>query len=123
MTDGAPADQSIHTTMSWFILSNQNGAEISRHRTLVRAVEAQELFNHTSTITRSASSEPVDQQDIEIAAEILRTQERRGWELRNYFHGMRLGTYATRAEAEAALAEQVELNPANRINCGVEVAR
>jgi len=109
--------------MSWFILSNQNGAEISRHRTLVRAVEAQEAFNHTSTITRSASSEPVDQQDIEIAAEILRTQERRGFELRNYFHGMRLGTYATRAEAEAALAEQVELNPANRINCGVEPVR
>jgi hypothetical protein len=62
--------------------------------------------------------------DIEIAAGILRTaQERRGWELRNYFHGMRLGTYATRAEAEAALAEQVELNPANRINCGVEPVR
>jgi hypothetical protein len=109
--------------MSWFILSNQNGAEISRHRTLLRAVEAQEAFNHTSTITRSASSEPVDQQDIEIAAEILRTQERRGFELRNYFHGMRLGTYATREAAEAALAEQIELNPANRINCGVEVAR
>ena len=109
---------------SWFILSNQNGSEISRHRTLLRAVEAQEAFNHTSTITRSASSEPVDQQDIEIAAEILQTaRERRGFELRNYFHGMRLGTYATRAEAEAALAEQVELNPANRINCGVEVAR
>ncbi len=108
---------------SWFILSNQNGAEISRHRTLVRAVEAQEAFNHTSTITRSASSEPVDQQDIEIAAEILRTRERRGFELRNYFHGMRLGTYATREAAEAALAEQIELNPANRINCGVEVAR
>jgi hypothetical protein len=108
---------------SWFILSNQNGAEISRHRTLVRAVEAQEAFNHTSTITRSASSEPVDQQDIEIAAEILRTQERRGFELRNYFHGMRLGTYATREAAEAALAEQVELNPANRINCGVEPVR
>jgi hypothetical protein len=109
---------------SWFILSNQDGAEISRHRTLLRAVEAQEAFNHTSTITRSASSEPVDQQDIEIAAEILQTaRERRGWELRNYFHGMRLGTYATRAEAEAALAEQVELNPANRINCGVEPVR
>jgi hypothetical protein len=110
---------------SWFILSNQNGAEISRHRTLVRAVEAQEAFNHTSTITRSASSEPVDQQDIEIAAEVLRT---RGagfelFELRNYWHGMRLGTYATREAAEAALAEQVELNPANRINCGVEVVR
>lgn len=109
---------------SWFILSNQDGAEISRHRTLLRAVEAQEAFNHTSTITRSASSEPVDQQDIEIAAEILQTaRERRGWELRNYFHGMRLGTYASRAEAEAALAEQVELNPANRINCGVEPVR
>jgi hypothetical protein len=110
---------------SWFILSNQNGAEISRHRTLVRAVEAQEAFNHTSTITRSASSEPVDQVDIEIAAGILRT---RGagfelFELRNYFHGMRLGTYATRSGAEAALAEQIAMNPANRINCGVEVVR
>lgn len=109
--------------MSWFILSNQNGAEISRHRTLVRAVEAQEALAESSTITRSASSEPVDQVDIEIAAGILRTQERRGWELRNYFHGMRLGTYATRAGAEAALAEQIALDPANRINCGVEIVR
>jgi hypothetical protein len=113
--------------MSWFILSNQNGSEISRHRTLLRAVEAQELFNHTSTITRSASSEPVDQVDIEIAAEVLRTaQERRGFELfelRNYWHGMRLGTYATRSGAEAALAEQIAMDPANRINCGVEVVR
>ena len=110
---------------SWFILSNQNGAEISRHRTLVRAVEAQEAFNHTSTITRSASSEPIDQVDVEIAAGILRT---RGagfelFELRNYWAGMRLGTYATRAGAEAALAEQIALDPANRINCGVEVVR
>ncbi len=109
---------------SWFILSNQNGAEISRHRTLVRAVEAQEALAESSTITRSASSEPVDQVDIEIAAGILRTaQERRGWELRNYFHGMRLGTYATRAEAEAALAEQIAMDQANRINCGVEAVR
>ncbi len=107
---------------SWFILSNQNGAEISRHRTLVRAVEAQEAFGHPSTIT--STGEPIDPQDIEIAAEILQTaRERRGFELRNYFHGMRLGTYTTRAEAEAALAEQVELNPANRINCGVEPVR
>lgn len=105
---------------SWFILSGAAGQEISRHRTLVRAVEAQEAFNHTSTITRSASREPVDQVDIEIAAEILRTAERRGWELRNYFHGLRLGTYATREGAEAALAEQIALHPANRINCGVE---
>ena len=106
--------------MSWFVLSNQHGAEISRHRTLVRAVEAQEALSESSTITRSASSEPVDQVDVEIAAEILRTTERRGWELRNYFHGMRLGTYATREAAEAALAEQIALHPANRINCGVE---
>ncbi len=107
---------------SWFILSDQNGAELSRHRTLLRAVEAQGALDQCSTIT--STGEPIDPQDIEIAAEVLRTtQERRGFELRNYFHGMRLGTYATRAEAEAALAEQVELNPANRINCGVEVAR
>jgi hypothetical protein len=106
--------------VTWFILSNQNGAEISRHRTLVRAVEAQEAFGHPSTIT---GTEPIDPQDIEIAAEILRTQERRGFELRNYVHRMRLGTYATREAAEAALAEQVELNPANRINCGVEPVR
>lgn len=105
---------------SWFILSNQHGAEISRHRTLVRAVEAQEALVESSTITRSASSEPVDQVDMEIAAEILRTAERRGWELRNYFHGLRLGTYATREAAEAALAEQIALHPANRINCGIE---
>ena len=110
---------------SWFILSNQNGAEISRHRTLVRAVEAQEALTESSTITRSASSEPVDQVDIEIAAGILRT---RGagfelFELRNYLHGMRLGTYASRAGAEAALAEQIAMDPANRINCGVEVVR
>jgi len=58
--------------MSWFILSNQHGAEISRHRTLVRAVEAQEALAESSTITRSASSEPIDQVDVEIAAEILR---------------------------------------------------
>jgi hypothetical protein len=109
---------------SWFILSNQNGAEISRHRTLVRAVEAQGALDQCSTIT--STGEPIDPQDIEIAAEILRTQERRGFELfelRNYWHGMRLGTYATRAGAEAALAEQVALDPANRINCGVEVVR
>ena len=107
---------------SWFILSNQDGAEISRHRTLVRAVEAQTALDQCSTIT--STGEPIDPQDIEIAAEILQTaRERRGFELRNYFHGMRLGTYATRAEAEAALAEQVELNPANRINCGVEPVR
>jgi hypothetical protein len=109
---------------SWFILSNQNGSEISRHRTLLRAVEAQEAFGHPSTIS---GTQPIDIQDIEIAAEIIRTaQERQGfklYELRNYFHGMRLGTYATRAGAEAALAEQIELNPANRINCGVEVVR
>lgn len=108
---------------SWFILSGQHGQEFSRHRTLLRAVEAQEALTESSVITRSDSSEPVDQVDVEIAAEVLRIQARRGWELRNYFHGMRLGTYATRAEAEAALAEQVELNPANRINCGVEIAR
>lgn len=109
--------------ISWFILSGAAGQEISRHRTLVRAVEAQEALAESSTITRSASSEPVDQVDMEIAAEILRTAERRGWELRNYFHGMRLGTYATREAAEAALAEQIALHPANRINCGVEVIR
>ena len=104
--------------MNWFILSNQNGAEISRHRTLLRAVEAQEAFGHPSTIT---GTQPIDLQDLVIAGEILRTAlERRGWELRNYFHGMRLGTYATRAEAESALAE---MHPANRINCGVEVVR
>ena len=108
---------------SWFILSGAAGQELSRHRTLLRAVEAQEALSESSVITRSASSEPIDQVDVEIAAEILRTADRRGWELRNYFHGMRLGTYATRAEAEAALAEQIELNPANRINCGVEVVR
>lgn len=108
---------------SWFILSGSAGREISRHRTLVRAVEAQEALAESSTITRSASSEPVDQVDVEIAAGILRTAERRGWELRNYFHGLRLGTYATREAAEAALAEQVALHPANRINCGVEVIR
>jgi len=107
--------------VNWFILSDQNGTELSRHRTLLRAVEAQEALDQCSTIT--TTGEPIDPQDIEIAAEIIRTQERRGFELRNYFHGMRLGTYATRAEAEAALAEQVELNPANRINCGVEPVR
>jgi hypothetical protein len=110
---------------AWFILSGAAGQEISRHRTLVRAVEAQEALAESSTITRSASSEPVDQVDIEIAAGILRT---RGagfelFELRNYWAGMRLGTYATRAGAEAALAEQIALDPANRINCGVEVVR
>jgi len=62
--------------MNWFILSNQHGAEISRHRTLVRAVEAQEALCESSTITRSASSEPVDQMDVEIAAEILRLTRR-----------------------------------------------
>jgi hypothetical protein len=107
--------------VTWFILSDQHGTELSRHRTLLRAVEAQGALDQCSTIT--STGEPIDPQDIEIAAEILRTQERRGFELRNYFHGMRLGTYATRAEAEAALAEQVELNPANRINCGVEPVR
>jgi len=61
---------------SWFILSGRNGQEISRHRTLVRAVEAQETLAESSTITRSASSEPVDQVDIEIAAEILRLTRR-----------------------------------------------
>ena len=105
--------------MNWFILSDQHGTELSRHRTLLRAVEAQGALDQCSAIT--STGEPIDPQDIEIAAEILQTAlERRGWELRNYFHGMRLGTYATRAEAEAALAEQVELNRANRINCGVE---
>lgn len=109
---------------NWFILSNQNGAEISRHRTLLRAVEAQEACGYPSTIS---GTQPIDIQDLIIAAEILETaRERRGfelYELRNYFHGMRLGTYATRAGAEAALAEQIELNPANRINCGVETVR
>jgi hypothetical protein len=109
---------------NWFILSNQNGSEISRHRTLLRAVEAQEAFGHPSTIS---GTQPIDIQDLVIASEIIRTaQERqvpRLYELRNYFHGMRLGTYATRAGAEAALAEQVELHPANQINCGVEVVR
>ena len=111
--------------MNWFILSNQNGAELSRHRTLLRAVEAQGALDQCSTIT--TTGEPIDPQDIEIAAEIIRTtQERQGfrlYELRNYFHGMRLGTYSNRAGAEAALAEQVALDPANRINCGVEVVR
>jgi hypothetical protein len=75
----------------------------------VRAVEAQEAFGHPSTIT---GTQPIDLQDLVIAGEILRTaQERRGWELRNYFHGMRLGTYASRAGAEAALAEHRRLNP------------
>jgi hypothetical protein len=111
--------------VNWFILSNQNGAELSRHRTLLRAVEAQGALDQCSTIT--TTGEPIDPQDIEIAAEIIRTaRERQGfklYELRNYFHGMRLGTYASREAAEAALAEQVELHPANRINCGVEVVR
>jgi hypothetical protein len=106
---------------NWFILSNQNGSEISRHRTLLRAVEAQEAFGHPSTIS---GTQPIDIQDLMIASEILETaRERQGFELRNYFHGMRLGTYASREAAEAALAEQIELNPANRINCGVEVVR
>ena len=108
---------------AWFILSGAAGQELSRHRTLLRAVEAQEALSESSAITRSDSSEPVDQVDVEIAAEVLRIQTRRGWELRNYFHGMRLGTYATRAEAEAALAEQIAMDQANRINCGVEIAR
>ena len=111
--------------MTWFILSNQNGAEISRHRTLLRAVEAQGALDQCSTIT--TTGEPIDPQDIEIAAEIIRTaQERQGfrlYELRNYCHGMRLGTYATRAGAEAALSEQIAMDPANRINCGVELVR
>jgi hypothetical protein len=111
--------------VTWFILSDQNGSEISRHRTLLRAVEAQGALDQCSTIT--TTGEPIDPQDIEIAAEIIRTaQDRRGfrlYELRNYFHGMRLGTYSSRAGAEAALAEQVALDPANRINCGVEVVR
>jgi hypothetical protein len=107
--------------VTWFILSDQHGTELSRHRTLLRAVEAQGALDQCNTIT--STGEPIDPQDIEIAAEILRTQERRGFELRNYFHGMRLGTYATREAAEAALAEQIELNPANRINCGVEPVR
>ena len=109
---------------NWFILSNQNGAEISRHRTLLRAVEAQEAFGHPSTIS---GTQPIDIQDLMIASEILETaRESQGfklYELRNYYHGMRLGTYATRAGAEAALAEQIELHPANRINCGVEIVR
>ena len=109
---------------NWFILSNQNGAEISRHRTLLRAVEAQEASTQPVTIS---GTQPIDIQDLVIASEILETaRERRGfklYELRNYFHGMRLGTYASRAGAEAALAEQVALDPANRINCGVEVVR
>ncbi len=111
--------------MNWFILSDQHGTELSRHRTLLRAVEAQTALDQCSTIT--STGEPIDPQDIEIAAEILQTaQERLGfklYELRNYWHGMRLGTYATRAGAEAALADQVALDPANRINCGVEVVR
>jgi hypothetical protein len=110
--------------VTWFIISDQNGAELSRHRTLLRAVEAQEAFGHPSTIS---GTQPIDIQDLVIASEILETaRERRGFELfelRNYFHGMRLGTYSSRAGAEAALAEQIELNPANRINCGVEVVR
>jgi hypothetical protein len=109
---------------NWFILSNQNGAELSRHRTLLRAVEAQEAFGHPSTIS---GTQPIDIQDLMIASEILQTaRERQGfqlYELRNYFHGMRLGTYASREAAEAALAEQIELNSANRINCGVEIVR
>ena len=109
---------------NWFILSNQNGSEISRHRTLLRAVEAQEAFGHPSTIS---GTQPIDIQDLMIASEILETaRERQGfklYELRNYFHGMRLGTYATRAGAEAALSEQIAMDPANRINCGVELVR
>jgi hypothetical protein len=109
---------------NWFILSNQNGSEISRHRTLLRAVEAQEAFGHASTIS---GTQPIDIQDLMIASEILETaRERQGfklYELRNYHHGMRLGTYSSRTGAEAALAEQVALDPANRINCGVEVVR
>lgn len=109
---------------NWFILSNENGAELSRHRTLLRAVEAQEAFGHPSTIS---GTQPIDIQDLIIAAEILETtRERQGfrlYELRNYFHGMRLGTFSTRAGAEAALAEQIAMDPANRINCGVETVR
>jgi len=110
--------------VTWFILSDQNGAELSRYRTLLRAVEAQEAYGHPATIS---GTQPIDIQDLIIAAEILQTaRERRGfelYELRNYWHGMRLGTYATRAGAEAALTEQIEMDPANRINCGVEVVR
>jgi len=110
--------------VNWFILSDQHGAELSRHRTLLRAVEAQETYGHPATIS---GTQPIDIQDLIIAAEILQTaRERLGfklYELRNYWHGMRLGTYATRAGAEAALTEQVALDPANRINCGVEVVR
>lgn len=109
---------------NWFILSNQNGSEISRHRTLLRAVEAQEASTQPSTIS---GTQPIDIQDLVIASEILETaRERQGfrlYELRNYCHGMRLGTYATRAGAEAALSEQIAMDPANRINCGVELVR
>ena len=45
------------------------------------------------------------------------------WELRNYWFGQRLGTYATREAAEAAWRELCDLNPANRVNCGVEGVR
>jgi len=106
---------------TWFILSDSSGAELSRHRTLLRAVEAQLAASQPVTIS---GTQPIDIQDLVIAADILQTaRERSGFklfELRNYWHGMRLGTYASRAGAEAALAEQVALDPANRINCGVE---
>ena len=103
---------------AWFILSGASGQEISRHRTLLRAVEAQEALAEGSVITRSASSEPVDQVDVEIAAEVLNRPK--GWVVRNYWESREVGRFDTWAAADACLQAEIARSAANRINCGLE---
>jgi len=103
---------------AWFILSGAAGQELSRHRTLVRAVEAQEALAESSVITRSDSSEPVDQVDVEIAAEIRRRPA--GWVVRNYWESREVGRFDSWTAADACLQAEIARSPAARINCGIE---
>lgn len=110
------------------LLETQTGAELGRFRTLQRAVEAMRRHGRQSgpglyRIDHDGAQVPTEA--VQVVAdhlEAMETQPTR-WELRNYWFGQRLGTYATREAAEAAWRELCDLNPANRVNCGVEGVR
>lgn len=110
------------------LVETHTGAEVGQFRTLQRAVEAMRRHARLS----GPGLYRIDQDGAQVGPDLVqfvadhldRLEEPvRAWELRNYWFGQRLGTYATREAAEAAWREQIALSPANRINCGVEGVR
>lgn len=110
------------------LLETRTGAELGRFRTLQRAVEAMRRHGRQSgpgLYRIDHDGHQIGSDVVQVVADHIEAMEAQPttWELRNYWFGQRLGTYATRDAAEDAWRELCDLNPANRINCGVEGVR